>query len=187
MGRFISTGIIYQYGINKAHIPGIESSNTKQEIIDQLFPDIYDFREDENYLYFKLSDKVSVSDIISTIENYYDLIHVFEHRCEEFERVKQRLENKSIDDVYKIAEEMPSYLFQTDEIGYSYEPFYIPLLSSEKRALCPVHIWCILIDPSPNKTYSEDEFCAFPFYTDLLRYRMKPEKLADSMLIYISQ
>ena len=52
MGRFISTGIIYQYGINKAHIPGIESSNTKQEIIDQLFPDIYDFREDENYLYF---------------------------------------------------------------------------------------------------------------------------------------
>ena len=103
MGRFISTGIIYQYGINKAHIPGIESSNTKQEIIDQLFPDIYDFREDENYLYFKLSDKVSVSDIISTIENYYDLIHVFEHRCEEFERVKQRLENKSIYDVYNIA------------------------------------------------------------------------------------
>lgn len=41
MGRYISTGIIYQYGFAKSSIPGIESQEVKQQVIEQLFPEIY--------------------------------------------------------------------------------------------------------------------------------------------------
>lgn len=187
MGRYISTGIIYQYGFAKVSFPGIESQNVKSEIIMQLFPEIYDFQEDKDYIYFTLSNKVSVSDLFSAMEFYYSLIGLLPNKSEEFDSVKQLLEGKTIQEAYEIAKENPSYLYQADEVGGRYYSYYaISMVINGKRKLCPVHISVIMIEQSDAKTVTEDDLMSYDLFTDLLRYRMKPLKLADAMLVYLS-
>ena len=186
MGRYISTGIIYQYGFAKSSFPGIESPEVKQQIINQLFPEIYDYREDENYLYFCLSRNITVSDLVSVMGAYISLIGFTKEKSEEFEQVKKRLEGKSIDEAYEEAEDKSSYLYYADELGYPYAYYAIPLVINGRRKFYPVHIWSITIHHSSAKTMTEDDLLSYDFFTDLLRYRMKPEKLADAMLIYLS-
>jgi len=186
MGRYISTGIIYQYGFAKSSIPGIESPEVKQQLLDQLFPDIYEFQEDEDYLYFGLSGSITASDIISAMGAYFSLRGLANETSEEFERVKKLLEGKTVGEAYEIAEKKQSYLYQADELGYSYAYYAVPLVINGEREFYPVHIWSIMIDQSSFKTISEDDLFFYDFFTDLLRYRMKPETLADAMLIYLS-
>ena len=186
MGRYISTGIIYQYGFAKSSIPGIESSEVKQQIIEQLFPEIYDFQEDEKYLYLGLSSSITVSDLISAMGAYFSLIGLTKEKSEEFERVKILLEGKNIEEAYEDAEIKPSYLYQADELGDSYGYYAIPLVINGKRKFYPVHIWSIMIHQSSAKTITEDDLLSYDFFTDLLRYRMRSVKLADAMLIYLS-
>ena len=186
MGRYISTGIIYLYGFAKSSIPGIESPEVKQQIIEQLFPEIYDFQEDDKYLYLSLSSSLAVSDLISAMDAYFSLIGLTHKESEEFERVKRLLDGKTIKEAYEQAEEKPSYLYQADELGYSCAYYAIPLVINGRRKLYPVHIWSIMIHQSSAKTITEDDLLSYDFFTDLLRYRMKPVKLADAMLIYLS-
>ena len=178
MGRYISTGIIYQYGLAKSSIPGIESSEVKQQLIEQLFPEIYDFWDDDYFIYFTLSSKIIVSDLISAMESYLNLVGLIKEESEEFEQVKNILAGKT--------EKKPSYLYQADELGFSYAYYAIPLVLNGKRKFYPAHIWAIMIDQSNAKTITEDDLLSYDFFTDLLRYRMKPAKLADVMLIYLS-
>lgn len=186
MGRYISTGIIYQYGLAKSSIPGIESSEVKQQLIEQLFPEIYDFWDDDYFIYFTLSSKIIVSDLISAMESYLNLVGLIKEESEEFEQVKNILAGKTIAEAYAEAEKKPSYLYQADELGFSYAYYAIPLVLNGKRKFYPAHIWAIMIDQSNAKTITEDDLLSYDFFTDLLRYRMKPAKLADAMLIYLS-
>lgn len=186
MGRYISTGIIYQYGFTKSSIPEIDSPDVKQQVLNQLFPEIYDFREDDKYFYLKLSSKIPVSELISLMETFYGIRGIDSAENEEFEQVKQLLEEKTIDEAYEIARERPSYLFQADQLGPAYGYYAIPLVINGERKLYPVYIWCIMIESSSAKTNTEDDLVSYDFFTDLLRYRMRPSKLADAMLVYLS-
>ena len=187
MGRYISTGIIYQYGFEKSSIPGIESPGVKQQIVDQLFPEIYGIQEDENYLYFGMSGDVSVNDLFSVMNYYYDLRGGLDDvEREEFERVKDLLKGKNINDAYELSKQKPSYLYYSEELGFSFLYFGVPLVINGERKRYPVHVWCIAIDSSSAKTITEDDLLSYEFFTELLRYRMKSLKLADAMLIYLS-
>ena len=186
MGRYISTGIIYQYGFAKSSIPGIESQEVKQQVIEQLFPEIYDFREDESYFYLTLSSSLSASDLISAMEAYYSLTGLTDEESDEYNQVKQLLEGKTIAEAYTEAEEKQSYLYSAEELGYNYSYYGVPLVINGIRKYYPVHVWIIMIDQSSAKTITEDDLFSYRFFTTLLRYRMKPEKLADAMLIFLS-
>ena len=186
MGRYICTGIIYQYGFAKSSFRRIDSQDVKQQLISQLFPVIYDFWEDESYFYFVLSSKVSVSDIVSLMKTYFSLRWQGKEEREELARVLQLLNGKTMTEAYGLAKEKQSYLFQSDELGYSYAYYAIPLVFNGERRFYPVHIWCMMIENSSAKTTTEDYLLSYDFFTDLLRYRMKPERLADTMLIYLS-
>ena len=78
---------------------------------------------------------------------------------------------------------LPSIWIRIVELFANYA---IPLVINRGRKYYPVHIWSIMIDNASAKTITEDELLSFNFFTDLLRYRMKPLKLADAMLIYLS-
>ncbi len=186
MGRHISTGIIYKYGFAKSSIPGINSNKIKQQVINQLFPDIYDYQETDEYLLFGLSSNIQVSDLISAMGSYYALNGLSKEESDEFEEVKKLLEGKTIDEAYEEAEETPSYLYQACELGYRYDYYAIPLVIDGKRKFYPVHIWSIMIDSSSAKTITEDALLSYDFFTDLLRYRMKSEKLGNAMFIFLS-
>ena len=51
---------------------------------------------------------------------------------------------------------------------------------------CEVSMSIIMIDASSAKTDTEDDLLSYDFFTELLRYRMKPERLADAMIIFLS-
>ena len=195
MGRYISTGIVFQYRFSKTEVEQRYErcfrkkkpfSELKREIINQLFPDIYDHEEDDGYLYVFLSDSVKVVDIITTMKAYYSLVGMGKEESKEMERVIERLEGKTLIEVYHIAQERTSCLFYDTELGYSYSYYAYPLLLEGEKNFYSVYASIITIDTSSSKTMSEDVLLSYDFFTDLLRYRMKPDKLADSMIIFLS-
>ena len=59
------------------------------------------------------------------------------------------------------------------------------MLEGEKR-FYSAHVSIITIEASSAKTVTEDDLLSYDFFTELLRYRMKSDKLADSMIIFLS-
>lgn len=195
MGRYISTGIVFQYRFSKTEIEQQYErrywkkkpfSELRQEIISQLFPGIYDHEEDDDYLYVYLSDSVKAEDIITTMKAYHSLIGMGKDEADEMERVVEKLKGKTLNDVYKIAQERESYLFYDTELGYSYSYYAYPLVLEGEKRFYSAHVSIITIEASSAKTVTEDDLLSYDFFTELLRYRMKSDKLADSMIIFLS-
>lgn len=195
MGRYISTGIIFQYRFSKMEVERQYQrlfwkekafSEIKQEIIDQLFPEIYDYEEDGYYLYVYLSDSVKGEDIVTTIKTYYSLIGMCNDDKEQINRVSNQIKGKTMNEIYKIAQEKFSHLFQDTELG-AYGCYYAyPLVIDGKRGFYSACVSIIMIESSSAKTSTEDDLLSYNFFTDLLRYRMKPDKLADAMIVFLS-
>lgn len=195
MGRYISTGIIFQYRFSKMEIEKHYEQHyrerksfgkIKQEIIDQLFPEIYNYKEDDDYLYVFLSDLVNADDLITTIRKYYSLVGINENNSADLEEVCEKLKGKTIEEAYDLAKEKSLHLFWESDLGFIFAYYAYPLVIGGKKTFYPVHASVAMIDSSPVKTATEDDLQSYDFFTDLLRYRMKPDKLADTMLIFLS-
>ena len=195
MGRYISTGIVYQYCFSKEELERQYAkrywkkksfSELRQTIIDQLFPDIYNHAEDEDYLYLYLSKSFCGDDLIATMKSYYSLAGMADSESDEIERVCERLKGKPLREVYDIARERQSYLLYDTELGYSYAYYAYPLVIEGEKQFFSVHASIITIESSSAKTSTEDDLLSYDFFTELLRYRLKPDKLADAMLIFLS-
>jgi len=195
MGRYISTGIVYQYCFEKKkieldyqheHWQQKPFSEVKDEIIGQMFPDIYDYSEDDQCIYFTLSDSISTDELISCIKTYYSFASRRKGDAKEIEEVTQLLQGKTMEEADKIAVDCPSYLFQRTKLGYDYGYYAYPLTIDGKKGFYGVNMSIIMIDMSSAKTDTEDDLLSYDFFTDLLRYRMKPEKLADAMIVFLS-
>ena len=195
MGRYISTGIVFQYRFSKTEVEQQYErrfrkkkpfSELKQDIIDQLFPDIYDYEENDDYLYIYLSDSIKVEDLITTMKSYYSLVGMGEYESEEMDKVIESLKGKNLNDAYSIAQERVLYLFYDTELGYNYAYYAYPLELEGEKSLFTVHLSIVTIYTSSAKTSTEDDLESYDLFTDLLRYRMKPDKLADSMIIFLS-
>lgn len=194
MGRYISTGIVYQYCFSKSeverqyeniHWEKKSFSEIKQQIINQLFPEIYDYEEDESNLYIYLSDSLHAEDLVSTMKAYCSLARMSNDKMKEIESIGVLLQGRTMNEAYKYAEEKPSCLFHRMELGTgSY--YACPLSIDGQVNFYRVHASIIMIDSSSAKTMTEDDLLSYDFFTDLLRYRMKPDKLADSMIIFLS-
>ena len=193
MGRYISTGIVFQYRFSKTEVEQQYErrfrkkkpfSELKQDIIDQLFPDIYDYEENDDYLYIYLSDSIKVEDLITTMKSYYSLVGMGEYESEEMDKVIESLKGKNLNDAYSIAQERVLYLFYDTELGYNYAYYAYPLELEGEKSLFTVHLSIVTIYTSSAKTSTEDDLESYDLFTDLLRYRMKPDKLADSMIIF---
>ena len=195
MGRYISTGIVYFYlfvksdverEYEKRHRKKKPFSEFKQEIIDQLFPQIYDYIEDEDIIFFCLSDSLRGDDFVSTIQAYYSLFGDNVDNNSDIKEITECLKGKTIKDAYEIAKNNKLRLFWEMIIGYNYGFYAYPLVIDGVRSFYKVRASIIIIDCSPVKTITEDGLLSYDFFTELLRYRMKPDKLADSMLIFLT-
>ena len=195
MGRYISTGIIFQYCFSKKEIEQEYErhfrkkktfSELKPEIILQLFPEIYNHEEDEYYLYVYLADSVKSEDLVTTMKAYHSLVGSSQRKSDEIEKVYEKINGKTPHEAYKIAKERASYLFYDSKLGFSYDYYACPLVFEGEKQFYSVHLSIITIDASSAKTSTEDDLLSYPFFTSLLRYRMKPDKLADTMIIFLS-
>lgn len=195
MGRYISTGIVVQYSFSKVEIELQYEKHTrkkkafseiKQEIIDQLSPSIYDYEEDDDYLYVYFSDSVKGEDLVTTMKAYYSLRGWDVEDDDEINEVSKCIEGKTMNDFYKYAQEKGSYIFHDVELGGCWCYYAYPLVIEGKRRFFSARMSIIVIDSSSAKTSTEDDLLSYDFFTDLLRYRMKPDKLADAMIIFLS-
>ena len=195
MGQYISTGIVCQYCFKKSILESeyqdrywhkMPFSKMKDEIIAQLFPGIYKYEEDKQYIYFTLSDSISTDDLLSCIKAYYSLINTGKADAKELESIKELLRDKTFDEAYALAESGPSYMFYKTRLGGGSGYYAYPLVIEGKRNFYEVQMSIITIDASSSKTSTEDDLLSYDFFTELLRYRMKPEKLADAMVIFLS-
>ena len=195
MGRYISTGIVYQYCFSKKEVERQYEQlfwkkkpfkEMRRTIIDQLFPEIYNCKEDEEYLYVYLSDSLQMDDLISVMEAYFSIVGLNKEAVMEFESIKEKLEKATVKEAYDFAGGKPSYLFQEMELG-SYGSYYAyPLIIDEEKLFYNARISTIMIDSSSAKTITEDDLLSYDLFTELLRYRMRPNKLANSMIIFLS-
>ena len=195
MGRFISTGIVYQYVFKKSDIEEtyqrefwkkVTFSELREEIIEQMFPEIYTCDEDDDFIWFTLSDILSADDILSVMRTFYSFQGDGTECSEDFAELCDKLKGKTVADAFLYSKEKSSYLFQYMGMGYIYQYYAYPLTLSGKRFFNKVHVSVIMIEMSSAKTATEDDLLSYDFFTDLLRYRLKPEKLADSMLVFLS-
>ena len=195
MGRYISFGIVYRYLFEKQQIEREyqrrcwgkkEFGEMKDEIIKQFFPDIYEYKEYDKYISFTLSSSVTSEDLIECIKTYYSLVGIGTEEAKELEEVCKQLEGKTIHEAYKYSEENPSYMFQYEELGYNNGYYACPLVVNGEKFFCGVHTSIIMIDSSSAKTVTEDDLLSYDFFTDLLRYRMQPDKLANTMIVFLS-
>ena len=117
MGRYISFGIVYRYIFEKQQIEREyqrrcwrrkEFKEMKEGIIRQLFPDIYDYEEDDKYLSFTLSNSVKSEDLIECIKTYYSLVGPRKEKAKELEDLCQQLERKTIHEAYEYSKGKPS-------------------------------------------------------------------------------
>ena len=195
MGRYISSGIVYQYCFSKKEIElqyerlfwrKKSFVEMRQTIIDQLFPEIYNCTEDNEYLYVHLSDSIRLDNLVSVMEDYFSIVRLNKEAMREFERIKEKLKNVTMMEAYNFAKGKPSYLFQEMELG-SYGSYYAyPLVIDGERCFYDAQVSIIMIDSSSAKTITEDDLTPYDLFTELLRYRLRPNKLADAMLIFLS-
>ncbi len=195
MGRYISYGIIYQFVISKARLEELYHrrfsekkplSEFKQEIINQMFPQIYSWEEDDEHLYFFIRDSFTGDDIIETMNAFYGIHGYRKSYMEELSSVYSNLKGATIDDVIEYGKGKPSFLFQEISLGYSYSPLFIRIRLNGRSLFINVHAELMMIESASSKTFTEDDAESYDFFTDLLRYRMKPDKLADAMLVFLS-
>lgn len=155
MGRYISTGIVFQYCFSKSSIESLykkyfENKKTfsefKQEIISQLFPEIYDYKEDDKNLYFNLGNSVSGEDLITTMKAYYSISGIGHEESEEFEELCEILKGVTVQEAYNIAQERSSYIFYDTELGYSYAYYACPLTLEGETYYCAVHLSIVTIE-----------------------------------------
>lgn len=195
MGQYISTGIVYYYLFEKSEVEREYErlcwkkkpfSELKQEIINQMFPEIYDFVEDKDYIMFCLSDSLRGGDFVSTIQTYYSLFGKTVDNNKDIKEMTDCLKGKTIKEAYEIAKNNTLYLFWEMIIGYNRGFYAYPLVIDGVRSFYKARASILMINSSPVKTITEDSLLSYDFFTELLRYRMKPDKLADSMLIFLT-
>lgn len=194
MGRYVSYGIVRTYRFYKDSIrelvsdcSDINENDIKEALMTQIFPDIYDFIETDKVYEFTLKSDLSVKDLVELITCFWDIAHIEES---DREGICEAISEMSFDAALDLAEEKQFYDYMDfhlygrfrDEIMFAY-----PIIIDGERGYLDAEVFGVIIEQSYDKTLSESNICPYDFFTELLRYRLKPCKLADSALVFLSQ
>lgn len=194
MGTYIGMGMVGEYIIPKKElserlqmefIPTKTDEEIKKEIRKILPEELYKLEEDEKCYDFTLNDDVTPNDVIAIYDEFNkiskrdssELEYINEHR-------KNLMQMKTINEVIEYATTGSLYFW-----SYSI-PAY---LHSQQHRLfgkivyVPMFVDIIAFFLGNGKTISEFPMESFDIFTDLLRYRMKGLKLADSMYVFLTR
>ena len=194
MGTYIGMGMVGEYIIPKKElakrlqmefIPTKTDDEIRKEIRKILPAELYKLEENEGCYDFTLVDDVSPNDVIAIYDEFNkiskrdssELEYINEHR-------KNLMQMKTINEVIEYATSeteqfwsysLPEYLHSQTHSLFG-EIIYIPMF-----------VGIIVFYFGDGKTRSEFPMESFDIFTDLLRYRMKGLKLADSMYVFLTR
>lgn len=198
MGRYVSFGIVRTYCFFKKSIRdyvndwfnlrlNLKEDDVKNALVEQMFPDIYDFTETDYGYEFTLKSDLSENDIVELLSHFWDVAHIPESEREE---ICETISGMSLNDALDLAEEKKFYKYQEFHLYgrfYGGSPFVYPLTVNGKQIYIAAEVFGVMIGQSDSKTISESDIRPYDFFTELLRYRLRPCKLADSALVFLSQ
>ncbi len=192
MGRYISIGVVTAYHFNKNKLSRevnryrlgdlIEDKVIREALINQMFPDIYEFSESDSYYTFSLRADIPMSEYNNMIR---ELSKLLEDKPSEFVDYYED-SSMSLDDAIALDKEQETDYFLPFELMDYYGYNYPVTIESERRSLS-TSVEGIMLDISCAKTVTEDDTFSYDFFTKLLRRCLKPHVLADSLLVFLTQ
>ena len=194
MGTFIGMGMVGEYIIPKKElserlrmefIPTKTEDEIKKEIRKIIPEELYKLEEDENCYDFTLNDDVSASDVIAIYDEFNkiskrdscELEYINEHR-------KNLMQMKTMNEVIEYATSETEQFWSYSIPAYLHSQWH-SLFGTIVRV--PMFVGIIVFYFGNGKTRSEFPMESFDIFTDLLRYRMKGLKLADSMYVFLTR
>ena len=197
MGRYVSFGIVRTYCFFKKSIRdyvndwfnlrlNLKEEDVKNALVEQMFPDIYEFIETDDSYEFTLKNDLSVNDIVELLSRFWDVAHIPES---ERKRICETISEMTLNDALDLAEEKKFCKYQDFHLYgrfYGGSPFAYPLTVNGKQIYMAAEVFGVMIGQSDSKTISESDIRPYDFFTELLRYRLKPCRLADSALVFLS-
>ena len=196
MGRYVSFGIVRTYCFFKKSIRdydwfnlrlNLKEEDVKNALVEQMFPDIYEFIETDDSYEFSLKNDLSVNDIVELLSRFWDVAHIPES---ERKRICETISEMTLNDALDLAEEKKFCKYQDFHLYgrfYGGSPFAYPLTVNGKQIYMAAEVFGVMIGQSDSKIISESDIRPYDFFTELLRYRLKPCRLADSALVFLSQ
>ena len=198
MGRYVSFGIVRTYCFFKKSIRdyvndwfnlrlNLKEEDVKNALVWQMFPDIYEFIETDDSYEFTLKNDLSVDDIVELLSRFWDVAHIPES---ERKGICETISEMTLDDALDLAEEKKFCKYQDFHLYgrfYGGSPFAYPLMVNGKQIYMAAEVFGVMIGQSDSKTISESDIRPYDFFTEVLRYRLKPCRLADSALVFLSQ
>ena len=192
MGRYSCIGTACSFAVRK---DVLESTVRKQlagrrnlddvkgQIKMQMFPDIYGFRESDDFLLWEIRDDIPVTDLTELVRCFGELMGNF-MEWEDDRSLIRFLNRFPIREAFRRSVELdnPHYRpFRLFSSLYRY-PFRI----DGTRVLVRTEVRGVALHTSTARTMAEDEVTPYDIFTGLLRYRMRPLRLADSMLAFLT-
>ena len=194
MGRYSSYGIATLYGIPLNKLEERIRREAYGKTLDDLnldglriyYPEnIYDIRKTESAIYISLKESFTGNEISSLLKDFAEIAPNKDLLSpEEADKIGEVIKDKPLDEVMELAERGKFYGFQT--ISLPYYLYYTPVIIGDKKVYTPTMVKGFLINYDYSKTDTEDDTQPYRFLTELLRYRLKENPLAPTLLAYLS-
>lgn len=191
MGRYASYGIIDTFRISLDSLDreihrNIWGKSLKdfglEEILSQLPLNIYDVEESEGSISFRLKDTITSKEIVGVMDDFFK---IFPYKIKGIELILEKLSSMTMEELRSFARRREEENFQDFSL---YGEWYSRPVKIDHHILYPnTDVKGFMIYSSCSKMVVEDDIEPFNFLTELLRYRLKENPLADTLISFLSQ
>ena len=184
MGRYLVIGIATQLAFKKKEAETVLESveKAKKHVTENYAPlEVYDMTENEDYVSFKLKDKLLETDLKDFLKDFYSDRLSFGSQTNEGERILEALEDiHTAEGVLSMADEKSWPHFQSDPY---WDSIYV-----EGKWRKEMQIYVKGIDLSVDgKILIECTNGLFEYFASLLREKYKNHSLSKTLHVTISE
>jgi len=167
-----------------AWLSDIDEQTVKEELFKNFNSKIYCLEEDDEFYNIKLREDISVNDFLVL----YDEFRKVEYEHDEREQEERNVIRKEISELNNIYEVLK--YADNSHVGFwhFYLHFFRMYIKIANKSVCiKTRVKGISLYLANNKTISESNFESYDLFTNYLRFRLQHTKLADSMLIFLTE
>lgn len=191
MGQYSSYGIVHSFSISKESLnQRIRNKfftksldNFGIDVITNQMPDIYDvFLDDEN-INFKLKESFGPNDLANLIEDFFKILPYKPY--DEINELTDLIRKSDPESIYNLAKSRTFYNFVDFRL---YGIWYGMRIMIDGENFYPnTDVSGFMLYQSESKTVTENPLTTYDFMSDLLRYKLNPNPMAESMICFLSQ
>ena len=192
MGRYSCIGMAYSFAVRKDVLESTvrkqfaarrHLDDVKEQITMQMFPDIYGFRESGDFLRWEIRDDIPVTDLTDLVHGFGELMRYFTEWKDDRSLIRF-LNRFRIREAFRRSIEIDNPHYRPFRL---FSPLYHhPFRIDGTRIFVQTEVRGVALHTSTAKTMTEDDVTPYDIFTELLRYRMRPLRLADSMLAFLT-